>query len=116
MKRLLSRAIEHRVVAAALGGSFLLVLGGWLWAWLTLRGSDQPIIVHFNPIVRINQVGTAADLHPIGIFSLLVVLVNFFLAIDLEERDRFLGKLVAAATLGFAILIFIGFSVIISVN
>src|SRR5438132_1416563 len=99
MTRFPRNILEHRAVAATLAGALLFVLGGWVWATLALQGSEQPIIVHFNPIVRINQVGTVGDLHPIGAFATLVVIVNFFLATDLEERDRFLGKLVAGATL-----------------
>ena len=56
------------------------------------------------------------DLLNTAIFGLVVVLVNFGIALALEERDRFLGKLIAAATAVFAILLFIGFSVIMSVN
>ena len=51
-----------------------------------------------------------------GFLGVAVVFMNFFLATDLEDRDWFLGKFTAAATLGFAALIFIGFAAIISVN
>ena len=44
------------------------------------------------------------------------VIVNFFLALELEARDWFLGKIVAAATLVLSVLIFIAFAAIISVN
>ena len=44
------------------------------------------------------------------------MLLNGMLAFALEERDRFLGKFVAAATLFLAGLIFIYFAAIIDVN
>lgn len=103
-------------MAAAFGVSFVLVAGGWLWAWLYLREIDQTLILHFNDRVGINLVGKPGDLAGFGVLALIAVVINSILALALEERDWFLGKLLAAATLAFAALIFIGFAAIISVN
>ncbi len=52
----------------------------------------------------------------LGAFGLLLVAINFFLAINLQERERLLGKIMTGATFFIAILIFITISAIISVN
>lgn len=110
------RIKRSKAVSIAFGASALLVVGGWFRAYFALRATTQPLIIHFNNYEGINQIGGMGDLLNTAIFGLVVVLVNFVLALALEERDRFLGKLTAAATVVFAILLFIGFSVIVSVN
>ncbi|MBI3589693.1 MAG: hypothetical protein HY093_04780 [Candidatus Liptonbacteria bacterium] len=96
--------------------SLVFVLGGWLWAYLALRTISLPLIIHFSNISGINQVGYAWDLAKVGLFGILVVMVNFLIAYELELRDKFLAKLASAFTLFLSILIFIYFAAIISVN
>jgi hypothetical protein len=45
-----------------------------------------------------------------------VVVINGFLAMALEKRSLLFGKLTAVLTLVFAVLLFMAFAVIISVN
>ncbi len=93
-----------------------MVLGGTIWVYFALRHIAPPLILHFNNLAGINQTGNLADLLEIGATGIVFVLVNFFIALELENRDAFGGKLLAAATLFLAILIFIGFAAIISAN
>ena len=106
---------RFKLVRASFWVSGAFVLGGWLWAYVALRGIEQPLIIHFVSR-QINQIGGVGDLAAIGIFGVLVVLVNFFVSEELEKRDLFLGKLLAAATLFVCVLIFIAFATIIHVN
>ncbi len=97
--------------------AFLFVLSGWLWAHFALRGAaNAPLILHFDDLSGITSVGTSANLTFMGFFGIAIVIMNFFIAIGLEDRDRFFGKLAAAATLVFAILLFIAFAAILNVN
>ena len=108
--------LEHRAVSLMFGFGFLLVLIGWVRAYFMLRGVEQPLIVHFNNAFGINQIGGLADLSAVAVFAVVSLFFDLFLSIELDKRDPFLGKLTAAAGLFIAILIFIGLSVIISVN
>ena len=116
MSMLFQKIDRHRPVAAGFLASLFLVAGGWLWTYFSFRNADQPLILHFNSLIGINQVGSLRDLVPVGAFSLAIVALNFFIALELEERDWFLGKFLAVGTFAFAALIFIGFAAIISVN
>jgi len=92
------------------------IAGGTLWAYYALRGASGLLIVHHNNIQAINNVGRAEDVVKIGMTGLVAAILDFFIALELETRDKILGKVVAAACLFSGILIFIGFAAIISVN
>ncbi|OGY99933.1 MAG: hypothetical protein A3B13_01975 [Candidatus Liptonbacteria bacterium RIFCSPLOWO2_01_FULL_45_15] len=116
MIKIFKKILEHKIVSLVFLFGFILVIGGWLKAYIALREVSQPLILHFNNAVGINQIGNLGDLAAVGIFGLVALVLDFFVSIELDERDQFLGKMTAAAGLFLAILIFIGFSAIISVN
>ena len=116
MKNPWPRLVKNRIVSIPFLISALFVGGGWIWAYFALRKIPQPLVIHFNNYVGVNQIGGLEDLGRVGIMSFVILLVNFTITLELEERDWFLGKFLAAASLFFGILIFIGFAAIISVN
>ncbi len=113
---MLIKLTRYKIVNVAFGLCALFVLGGLLWAFAALRGISQPLIIHFTNYGGINQTGSLRDLANIGVLGSIIVFINFYIALRLEERDRFLGKFLAAGTLFISILIFIGFAAIIGVN
>ena len=117
MARFWQRILRAKVVSVSSLLSLAFVGSGWAWAQASLsRVANSPIILHWNDLDGITAVGAPKDLAVIGGIGIVVVFLNFFLALELEERDRFLGKLMAGITLIFATLLFIGFAAIISVN
>jgi hypothetical protein len=94
----------------------ILVSGGTIWAYVTLHVSSQPLILRFSEYAGITTIGNIWDIMGLGAFGILLVGINFFLAINLQERERFLGKIITGVTLFLAVLIFITLSAIISVN
>lgn len=110
------KILKSKIINSAFLLSFLFVVGGMLWTYFALRGIASPLILHFNNLLGINQIGNLSDLLRFGGTGLVFVLVNFFLALELEDRDAFLGKLLATATLFMSVIIFVGFAAIISVN
>ncbi len=110
-KILKSKAISSLFLLSAVS-----VAAGTLWAYSALKSAGSILILHFNNVVGINQIGGVGELIGVGITGLIVVVVNFLIAMELEARDLFLGKLLTGATLLFGILLFIGFAAIISVN
>ncbi|OGY99463.1 MAG: hypothetical protein A2945_01235 [Candidatus Liptonbacteria bacterium RIFCSPLOWO2_01_FULL_52_25] len=112
---MVKRFAKFRFLGVTFLASFLLIVGGCLWAYLKLKGATSPLILHFND-AGINQIGSFKELLWIGITGMVAVVVNFFVALEFEARDRFLGKMLAAGTLLLGVLLFIGFAAIISVN
>ena len=108
--------LKHKLLSAVFLVSFGFIVGATIWAYVATKDINGPIVLHFNNIAGINQIGSFFDLLLVGITCVLVVIVNFFLALELEKRDWFLGKIVAATTLLASLLIFIAFAAIISVN
>lgn len=107
---------KYKVTTLTFLLSLILVLGGTIWAYVTLHSSSQPLILRFSEYAGITNIGNIWDVMGLGAFGLLLVAINFFLAINLQEREKFLGKILTGATLFLAILIFITLSAIISVN
>lgn len=116
MERLIKKILKFKIVSGVFAASLIFVVGGTLWAYSALHGVSGPLILHFNNLAGINQIGGLSELLWIGVTAIVVVVVNFFIALELEARDWFLGKLLAAGTMLLGILTFIGFASIISVN
>lgn len=113
---MIKKILKFRVTSLIFLVSFVFVLGAALWSYFALRTVGGPIILHFSNFSGITQIGDLSSLVLFGVGAIVVVVINFFIVLELEERDKFLGKLMAAATLIFALLIFIGFAAIIGVN
>jgi hypothetical protein len=64
----------------------------------------------------ITDVGDLWGVVSMGVLGVAVTIVDFFVAIELEERDRFFGKVVAVASVFFAVLLFIAFAAILGMN
>lgn len=110
------RVLKFRVISSIFLFNFALVLGGTLWAYFSFRNASGPVIIHFNNLTGINLIGSYWGLISFGATGLVVIFINFIIAIEFEERDRFLGKLVTAITTLLAALIFIALAAIIGVN
>ena len=114
---MIKKILNHRTVAALSSVALVLVLGGFLWMLSALQAMGSgPFIINFNDIQGITRTGGIGDVIKMGVLALLIVIVNFFLAVELDERDRILGKMVAGITLVGAILLFIAFVAILNVN
>ena len=98
------------------GASGLFVLGGWLWAWLALRGIQSPLILHFSDYTGINQIGGMAEIHGLGTTGVVIIILNFLLARTLRERELRWTAILTGATLFTAVLLFTALAAIISVN
>ena len=111
-------AVRHKFVVVLSFVSFLLSLGGFLWAIVVLRGASRvtPLILHFNDVQGITQTGGMDLLIFMGIVGAIITATNGLLALAFDERDAAIGKFIAILNLVFSILLFIAFASIISVN
>jgi len=113
---MLEKIKRHRLISVLLILSLILVAGGFFWAWFSLGRTGSPIIVHFDDLYGITTTTGRGIIVFAGIFGLAMVLVNASLAFEFEERSSLFGKLTAILTLALAILLFIAFAAILSVN
>lgn len=111
------RIINARVVSILSFASCTLIAGGWLWGQLVLGDiTETPLILHFNDLSGITSVGSFGIITFMSVLGIAIVVMNFFIALELEARDKILGKLAAVITFAFALLLFIAFAAIINVN
>ena len=93
----------------------LLILMGSL-AYLRLAETAAPLIVHFDVYKGIDFLGNRFDILNILVVALIILLINFFLAEFIFDRQRFLSFVFAYVSLAISTLILIAISVIISIN
>jgi hypothetical protein len=113
---MLERIKRNKLVSGLIAASAAFILGGFAWAMASFDAAKGPFILHFNDLAGITSAGGTAIVVFAGIFGIAVVLVNGCLAFEFAERNAFFGKLTAILTLVFAILLFIAFAAILSVN
>ena len=109
--------LKHKEVNVTTIVSLVFVASGFIWAEVALRAiQNGPLILHFDDIQGITAIGGLGRFDFIGVMGLAIVILNYLIALELDRRDAFLGKLASVVTLIFALLLFIGFAAIISVN
>jgi hypothetical protein len=113
---MLEKVKKYKFVSALLSAAFLFVIGGFLWAWFSLGKTANPLIMHFDNLHGITTATGRGTILFAGIFGLAAVMVNAYLALEFEERNPLFGKLTAVLTLVLAVLLFIAFAAILSVN
>jgi hypothetical protein len=114
---MIKKIARHRAAASLSAIAIALVGGGFAWALVAVSSSGSgPFIMHFNDMTGITSVGDLSAVIFIGIVGLVVTIMNFFISLEFEERDAFLGKIVVGGSLIFSILLFIAFAAILNVN
>lgn len=113
---MLERFKKHKLVSGLLAASAIFILAGFVWAIAVLGSTSGPLLLHFNDLQGITAASNVGIIVFMGIFGVVVLFLNGFSALELEERSPFFGKLTAVLTLVFAVLLFIAFAAIISVN
>lgn len=83
---------------------------------LGLRGENGPFIIHYNQEGQVDFSGDIALVYGILGVALVIFLINFFLAYEIYNRERFLSYILAAGSFFVAVLTIILSWTIISVN
>ena len=104
------------LVFVVIGASLLLVSTALVWGFVSLRGTSQPIVLHWDPFYGIDRVGGIRELLIMGVSGILTLAVNFAIIYELLRRDYFWARLAASLTLLVSVLLFLAFAAIIHVN
>ncbi len=118
-----TKIARHRLIGILSLLSLLLVCGGFFWAYGALSGEPMvwnggtgPFILHFNALDGITATGNFSGIALMGILGVVIVILNFFIGMALEERDKTLSRTIVGATLIMAVLLFLSFVAILNVN
>lgn len=103
--------------------SLAFVVGGFFWAYGKLSGENMvwnggagPFILHFDNINGITATGNFGQIVLMGVLGAIMVILNFLVAMALEERDHIIARVMTGATLLMAVLLFLSFIAILNVN
>jgi hypothetical protein len=114
---MLKKILKYKFTSALSLISILLAGGGFIWTYATLRAMGAgPFLLHWNDMQGITAIGGLGMIVFMGVFGIIVTVMNGAIALEFEGRNPFFGKLIASLTLVFAILLFISFASIIAVN
>lgn len=114
---MIKKIVRHRLVSLLSLASLAFAAGGFFWALGALQDiSSGPVILHFNDMQGITSIGNVWSIVLMGVLGISIVIMDFFVALELDMRDGVLGKIVATMTLVMAILLFLAFAAIIKVN
>ena len=95
---------------------FLILFFLSLVSFVKLADISSPLIIHFDVYKGIDFFGGKTKIFGILFSAFIMILINFFLADFLYNRQRFLSYIFSFGSLAISILILIAVSVIISVN
>lgn len=110
------KVLKNKNFAIIFGLSLGILILTALVVYLRLAEIASPLIVHFDVYKGIDFLGNRLDIFNILIVALVVLLINFILAVFIFDRQRFLSFVFAYVSLAISTLILIAISVIISIN
>ena len=109
--------LKNKIVVTLFGLSIALLFISALVGSIGLPGSQGPLVIRFDKFAdKVNLIGGFRTVFGLGVVVSFMVLVNFLLAREIYERERFLSYIFAAATLIISLLFLIAVSGIVAMN
>lgn len=107
---------KYRFPVVALSLSIFGLFCAAVWVVVSLYSSEQPQILQYASSMGIFRIGSVWDILMLIVTGMVFATANYFLAISLHERNRFLSLLTSAVSILVSALIFIAVSAMIGVN
>ncbi len=109
--------LKDKIIIIFFGLSVVLLFVSALVGSIGLPGSQGPLIIRFNKLIgEANLVGDFRTVFSLGLVTSFTLLINFLLAREIYNRERFLSYILAAASLIVSLLFLIAVSGIVAVN
>lgn len=109
--------LKNKIIITFFGLSVVLLFVSALVGGIGLPGSQGSLIIRFDKFAgEANLIGNFRTVFSLGFVASFVVLINFLLAWEIYNRERFLSYIIAAATLIVSFLFLIAVSGIVAVN
>jgi hypothetical protein len=77
---------------------------------------NRSLVVHFDDINGVTKMGNFTDIILIAVTGIIVTVLNFFISIEVEKKDKFLARIISIVSILFAVLLFIAFTAILTMN
>lgn len=108
---------RYRRLSLLYAVSFVLVVAGFARFFFSMRESVSPtLILHIDALHGITQLGGWETVYFMEAWGMVTIFMNYAISIAVMQRKEFFGMFFAVMTLGFSILLFIAFTVILDVN
>lgn len=109
--------LRNKIITTFFALSITLLFVSALVGGIGLPGSQGPLVIRFDKFAdEVNLIGDLRTVFGLGVVVSFMILVNFLLAREIYERERFLSYIFAAATLIVSFLFLIAVSGIVAVN
>ena len=116
MMKFLPTILKDKQINWVFAAGLLILIIGFILAFSSLRGAGNLLVIHFDSFNGADFFGNKSDVVDILILSVIIWLINLFLANEFYYRERFLSYFFAYSSLIFSILILLAINAIISVN
>ncbi len=107
---------RHKFHVIALVLNLFSMFCAGIWVIFALSSSSQPQILRYADAMGIFKIGSVGDILMLIITGMIFAGANYFLAINLQGRNKFLSLLTSAVSIFICALIFIAVSAMIGVN
>lgn len=108
---------RNKIIITFFALSITLLFVSALVGGIGLPGSQGPLVIRFDKFAdEVNLIGDLRTVFGLGVVVSFMILVNFLLAREIYERERFLSYIFAAATLIVSFLFLIAVSGLVAVN
>lgn len=107
---------KYRFPLIALGLNIFGLVSLTIWVIIALSSSNQPQIIQYANSLGIFRIGSVWDILMLVFTGIVFAVADYFLAISLCGRSRFLSLLASSVSVFICALIFIAVSAMIGVN
>lgn len=109
--------LKNNIIITFFGLSIVLLFVSAVVGGIGLPGTQGPLIIRFSKFVQeANLIGDFRTVFGWGLVVSFMILINFLLAWEVYNRERFLSYIFAATTLIISFLFLIAVSGIVAIN
>ncbi len=109
--------LKNKFIITFFGLSVALLFVSALVGGIGLPGSQGPLILRFDKFAgEANLIGGFRTVFSLGVVTSFIVLINFLLAREIYNRERFLSYIIAAVTFIISLFFLMAISGIVAVN
>ncbi|MCK4745261.1 hypothetical protein KAS41_04325 [Candidatus Parcubacteria bacterium] len=99
MKYLLKITFKDKIMSFCFFASLLLNLIIWIYCFLNISMGDALIYLHYNIYFGVDFIGAWHKIFIIPIFGLIILLINYYISIQIYLKNKFVSYILAGSAL-----------------